>query len=33
MTVYVKPRLLQVNVKQNLSATDKIWGLSCHNDR
>jgi len=30
--VYAKPRLLQVNVRQNLSATGRNFGFTCHND-
>jgi len=31
-TVYAKPRLSQVNVRQNLSATGRNFGFVCHND-
>ena len=30
-TVHTKPRLFQVNVRQNLSATDRMFGFTCHN--
>ena len=30
--VYAKPRLSQVNVRQNLSATGRNFGFVCHND-
>jgi len=31
-SVYAKPRPLQVNVRQNLSATGRNFGFTCHND-
>jgi len=33
IAVYAKPRLSQVNVRQNLSATGRNFGSTCHNDR
>jgi len=33
IAVYAKPRLSQVNVRQNLSATGRNFGFTCHNDR
>jgi len=31
--VYAKPRPSQDNVRQNLSATGRNFGFTCHNDR
>jgi len=31
--VHAKPCLLQVNDRQNLSATGRNFGFTCHNDR
>jgi len=31
--VYAKPRLSQVNVRQNLSATGRNFGFVCHNNK
>ena len=31
--VHAKPCLSQVNDRQNLSATGRIFGFTCHNDR
>jgi len=31
--VYAKPRRSQFNVRQNLSATDRNFGFTCHNER
>ena len=31
-SVYAKTRPLQVNVRQNLSATGRNFGFTCHND-
>ena len=32
ISVYAKPRLSQVNVRQNLSATGRNFEFTCHND-
>jgi len=32
-TVYAKPRLSQVKVRKNLSATGRHFEFTCHNDR
>ena len=33
VSVYAKPHLSQVNVRQNVYATDRNFGFTCHNDR
>ena len=33
IAVHAKPRLSQVNVRQNLYATGRKFGFTCHNDR
>jgi len=33
ISVYAKPRLSQVNDRQNLSATGRNFGFVCHNNR
>ena len=33
LAVYAKPRVSQVNVRQNLTATGRTFGFTCHTVR